>query len=79
MSWWIVTGRIPYDDEDTMLIIEATDATEAQRTFVTQLLELGDNDPDDRRDETEKEEGAVILNYIVACGDVEPQIVMNNA
>ena len=41
---WVVAGRIPFDDDDTVACVEADDAGEAEKLFVDWIL--GDPEAD---------------------------------
>lgn len=62
MHWYLVVGRVRYDDEETLLVFEARDAEDARQIFVRNMLEncLMDEDDPDRE---------VIVNWIVRCDD----------
>jgi hypothetical protein len=66
--WWVVTGRVDGDDEDTLLTIEADDEDAAHVAFHDQLRNLHDS-ADDR---------PVYINHIVNCGTHEPVVARSN-
>lgn len=69
--WYIVTGRIEFDDEDTLLVLHCENDTDASIRFRDTLRA---EDPLDLA-EGEQDERAIFTNYIVDCGEQEPQIV----
>lgn len=63
-SWFAVTGRIPFDDEDTTHIFFVGDQKEAVRLFEEAMYE---GEPEGRREQVIKESGrAVFLTNILA-------------
>ena len=93
MQWYIVVGRICGDDEDSLNVLRAENCDNAIAQFkdwlqpddvcdceaeegaehdpdcqLHQRGEKGDDDPDEN----------VYINYVVACGQDEPQVEMKN-
>jgi hypothetical protein len=66
--WWIVVGRLAYDDEDSLYVFQAEKDTDAMR--IAEQRRRGDTgDYDDRE---------FYLNYLVRCA-TRPELVVNNA
>ncbi len=63
MTWFVITGRIAGDDEDTVLILRAPSKDYAIAAFEAELME---EDPDN--------EGEIIVNAVIHC-DTEPRRV----
>lgn len=63
--WFAITGRIPFDDEDEVFIVQASDASSAGEAFIKHMLASRD---DDRVDP----EAGVIINAVIDCGTTEP-------
>ena len=63
MTWFVITGRIVGDDEDTVLILQAPSKDYAIAAFEAELME---EDPDN--------EGEIIVNAVIQC-DTEPKRV----
>jgi len=60
---WIVSGRIPFDDEDTTLYVEVGEGETAMYVFTTNLYNLSDKSlPDDWMEVKGPDEGWVIIN-----------------
>ncbi len=65
---YIVTGRIPFDDEDSLYVVEAETIDDAhaefRRLILADRLALGIPD-----DELEEEDGepSIYVNYYVRC------------
>lgn len=67
--YWIITGRIPYDDEDSLKIIQADTMDEATEVFREVMLEENGGEST----ETD-EDGPVVYvnNYVKVISDAEP-------
>ena len=63
MTWFVITGRIAGDDEDTVLILQAPSKDYAIAAFEAELME---EDPDN--------EGEIIVTAVIQC-DTEPKRV----
>jgi hypothetical protein len=63
MTWFVITGRIAGDDEDTVSILQAPSKDYAIATFEAELIE---KDPDN--------DGEIVVNVVVRC-DTEPKRV----
>jgi enamine deaminase RidA (YjgF/YER057c/UK114 family) len=63
MKWFIITGRIPFDDEDTLEIIQAEDRTKAFEEFERRLRAAGPASSDD-----------IIIVHSLEC-DTEPRAI----
>jgi hypothetical protein len=61
MTWFVITGRIAGDDEDTVAILRAPSKDYAIAAFEAELIE---EDPDN--------EGEIIVNALIQC-DTEPK------
>ncbi len=61
MTWFVITGRIAGDDEDTVAILRAPSKYYAIAAFEAELIE---EDPDN--------EGEIIVNALIQC-DTEPK------
>lgn len=80
-AWYIVVGRIPFDEEDTLLVVLALDTDTAIEHFThliydlyerpLNLNEVGEPIGDDS-------DAAVFINYVVRCAS-QPEIVLQNA
>jgi len=69
MTWYIVTGRLEFDDEDSLYTQQADTEEEACTLFEQQLRE----DSDEERKENRRE---CFINYIVKChGPEKPEVV----
>lgn len=61
---WVVSGRIPFDDEDTTCVYLAKCGEDAQEAFCSALYE-GKDDPEGRRKDNEAAHGAdVYINIL---------------
>jgi hypothetical protein len=67
--FYIVSGRIPYDDEDTIKVVQAEDIDDATDEFTDAMLK--ENEPTEYGEEGEP---VVYVNYVIRCGTVEPTI-----
>jgi hypothetical protein len=63
MTWFVITGRIAGDDEDTVAILQAPSKDYVIAAFEAELME---EDPDN--------EGEIIVNAAIQC-DAEPKRV----
>ena len=63
MTWFVITGRIAGDDEDTVAILQAPSKDYVIAAFEAELME---EDPDN--------EGEIIVNAVIQC-DAEPKRV----
>jgi hypothetical protein len=63
MTWFVITGRIAGDDEDTVSILQAPSKNYAIAAFEAELME---EDPDD--------DGEILVNAVIQC-DTEPKQV----
>ena len=63
MTWFVITGRIAGDDEDTVSILQAPSKDYAIAAFEAELME---EDPDN--------EGEIIVTAVIQC-DTEPKRV----
>jgi len=72
-QWYIVTGRQCGDDEDGCLVTYAANQDVAEENFKKELREIN-SDPEIGREGC-LEEKAVYVNWIVACGKEEPEII----
>jgi hypothetical protein len=63
MTWFVITGRIAGDDEDTVAILQAPSKDYAIAAFEAELIE---EDPDN--------EGEIIVNAVIQC-NTEPKRV----
>ena len=63
MTWFVITGRITGDDEDTVLILQAPSKDYAIAAFEAELRE---EDPDN--------EGEILITAVIHC-DTEPKRV----
>jgi hypothetical protein len=71
-EWFIVTCRVAFDDEDTLFVVEAFDEAEARAAAIALLVE--DLNPEEHATD---EDGAIqtYVNYVVRCGEEQPEIV----
>jgi hypothetical protein len=60
MTWFVITGRIAGDDEDTVAILQAPSKDYAIAAFEAELME---EDPDN--------EGETLIAAVIQC-DTEP-------
>ena len=66
-DWYIVVGRVTFDDEDTLLILQASSESEAEDLYEKEMQQTIPVDGP---------EGACpFVNYVVRCGPCEPCIV----
>jgi hypothetical protein len=63
MTWFVITGRIADDDEDTVSILQAPSKDYAIAAFEAELIE---KDPDS--------DGEILVNAVIQC-DTEPKRV----
>lgn len=72
--WWIVVGRVAYDDEDACGIYKASNEREAISEFKQELRDARDNPNLGKKNCDEYDQ--VYVNYTIRCGDrPEPVIV----
>lgn len=72
MKYYVVTGRIAFDVEDIIRIIEAEDAIDANAEMYKILNALAEAE---RQDENELT--GVIVTGIVECGTEKPRLVFS--
>jgi hypothetical protein len=63
MTWFVITGRIAGDNEDSVLILQAPSKDYAIAAFEAELME---EDPDN--------DGEFVVNAVIQC-DKEPKRV----
>ena len=63
MTWFVITGRIAGDDEDTVSILQAPSKDYAIAAFEAELME---EDPDN--------DGEILIAAVIQC-DTEPKRV----
>jgi len=70
-TFYIVTGRIPYDDEDSIFVVEAKDMDEADAEFRRLILDANNGEST----EVEDGEPVVYINaYVRVESEREPKI-----
>ena len=68
-NWYLVTGRVIGDDEDSMVVMQAGSEDEATRIFEKEMLKTTQG-AEARGEGLE----AIIYNYVVRCGPNKPDI-----
>jgi hypothetical protein len=63
MTWFVITGRIAGDNEETVSILQAPSKDYAIAAFEAELM---DEDPDN--------DGEILVNAVIQC-DTEPKRV----
>lgn len=68
LPWFVVTGRVSFDDEDSIFITQAENAGDAmvmaRNTFIAQSEDFSEQDDE------------VYINYVVECPSM-PRVVVN--
>lgn len=59
---WVIQGRVPYDDEDTLLVLQARDSGTAFDMFLRHMLALGDHEEIPCAEGADPESGVYVIN-----------------
>lgn len=67
MNWFVVTGRVAFDDEDTVEIVQCERDVKVAKKLFTDILRTG-RDPKPKRED-------IYVIAVIDCGDHQPQVV----